>query len=202
MKKLLSVFLLALTYTLGHAQVQKAPAYPLITRNTYLSIWSFSDTLTAQSTKHWTGKEQSLLGFINVDGITYRFMGKAPQAYRTVLPASDEEAYDSKYTEAQPAANWINLNFDDKAWKTGGAPFTDDKSAAKTIWKSKDIWVRRVFSLDNTNFDKLMLKIQHDDNVEVFLNGVWVFGKAGWSCVFFLVFVFVVVLAFLFFGVF
>jgi len=181
MKKLLSVFLLALAYSAGHAQVQKAPAYPLITRNTYHSIWSFSDTLTAQPTKHWTGKEQSLLGFVNVDGETYRFMGKSPAAYKTILPASDEEAYNSKYTETQPAANWINLNFDDKAWQTGGAPFTDDKSQAKTQWKSKNIWVRRIFNLTNTSVDKLLLKIQHDDNVEVYLNGDKIFNKIGWT---------------------
>ncbi|MFM1755508.1 MAG: hypothetical protein RL621_412 [Bacteroidota bacterium] len=59
-----------------YAQVAKAPAYPLITHSPYFSIWSFSDTLNNQNTKHWTGAENALHGEIKVDGITYSLIGK------------------------------------------------------------------------------------------------------------------------------
>lgn len=162
------------------AQVNRLPAYPLITHDPYFSVWSTTDKLNEGVTKHWTGSTQSLTGYLQVDGSLYRFLGKEETSYKTILPTSDEQAYTTQFTEDTPAEGWMQSQFNDQSWKKGAAPFSDNAEQAKTIWKSQNVWMRRTFSLAALPKGNLFLKINHDDNVEVYLNGLPIYTKTGW----------------------
>jgi len=181
MKKIFGFFSILLPAVMLCAQEHKAPAYPLITHDPYFSVWSTTDTLTASPTKHWTGTVHSLVGLLKVDGTVYRFLGAPEKQYKVLAPASDEQSYTVAYTETTPGAGWMNASFNDSKWSRGAAPFGDNASMAKTLWKSNDLWMRRTFTLNDLNFNKLFLKLQHDDNVEVYLNGEEVYQTKGWT---------------------
>ena len=66
--------------------VLRAPSVPLITVDPYFSVWSPADRLTDAVPEHWTGKPNTLLGHVTVDGKEYRFLGVSD------APAMEEEA--------------------------------------------------------------------------------------------------------------
>src|SRR5437868_14968663 len=102
MKKIFLLINSCFVFLFVSAQLSKAPAYPLITHDPYFSIWSFTDTLNASATRHWTGAEHSLLGMLQVDGKIYRFLGREDKPYKQVLPTSEIQDYTVKYTEDTP----------------------------------------------------------------------------------------------------
>ncbi|QDH81579.1 DUF4965 domain-containing protein [Echinicola soli] len=159
----------------------RPPAYPLITVDPYLSVWSMGDELYGDATRHWTGVANDLQGIIRVDGKPYYFLGEEMTETETVLPlAGLEEPWN--YSLEKPAKRWKELGYEEgNQWKTTKGAFTNgDDSPAPNQWNTEDIWVRRTFELDKADFYDLLLNIHHDDNVKVYLNGVLAYEKEGW----------------------
>lgn len=149
----------------------RLPSVPLITSDPYFSIWSPYDNLNEGTTRHWTNSEKSLIGAIRVDGKVYRFMGKA--GMQSILPMADDEAWVGKFTFNKPDGDWTSLNYSTNNWKEGKGAFgTKDQPAVSTRWTTDDIWVRREFSLNETDINgPLYLKYSHDDVFELYING-------------------------------
>ena len=152
----------------------RAPAYPLITIDPYTSAWSFVDQLNEDVIRHWTGKKFPLLGALRVDGVSYRFMGVNDTPLITILPTAATERWDAVYTEEKPTGDWTGVGYNDHSWKRGKAAFgTPDMQHLSTPWESKHIWVRRTFELaDDYTGKPVILEYSHDDDFELFINGV------------------------------
>jgi hypothetical protein len=100
-----------------------------------------------------------------------------------VVPCAEQGLISWRYSFNKPAGDWTKPAFDDTQWPEGIAGFgTVDtpNTTVRTEWKTSDIWVRRQFNLDKTSFDSLKLHVYHDEDVEVFLNGIPAFSDVGY----------------------
>nr|WP_242581833.1 glutaminase family protein [Hymenobacter telluris] len=177
----LSLGWMSLGISSSQAQTLRPPAYPLITHDPYFSVWSLQDTLSAGPTRHWTGEAQPLEGVVRVDGRSYQLLGQSAAPLRALIPVAAETPYSARYTFGAPAAGWEQPVFGPAAsWQTGLAPFTNNPSQAGTQWTSRDVWVRRSVKLSGPlPTSKLVLLLLHDDDAEVYLNGVLLLKQTG-----------------------
>ncbi len=179
MKKMFLLFV-GLCSLSAFAQVNKVPATPLVVHDPYFSIWSTTDKLNESVTKHWTGAEQSLVGIVKVDGQYYNFLGQPVYPPETLLAPGANKPADCYYTERKPGKSWMNENFNPKEWMQGKLPLGSGwNNEAATEWKSKEVWMRRIFTLEQVPADPILLQLRHDDDVEVYLNGQLVYECKG-----------------------
>jgi hypothetical protein len=98
-----------------------------------------------------------------------------PPVLMNVLPTAMEERPVWRYTTTKPAADWFKPEFDASAWKEGAAGFGTrgtPGARVRTEWSTPNIWLRREFTLPDVKFTDLQLSIHHDEDAEVYLNGV------------------------------
>jgi hypothetical protein len=100
---------------------------------------------------------------------------KVPEV-KTLIPTSKEEGQKWKYTTwRKEKKGWELPNFDTKDWQDGVGGFGSEGTpgaVVRTKWLSSDIWLRREFTMPERDWGELLLLMHHDEDAEVYINGV------------------------------
>jgi hypothetical protein len=97
-----------------------------------------------------------------------------PPVVTDVVPTSRATGQTWRYTTTKPADGWERPGFDDSAWKSGPGGFGTEGTpgaVVRTRWDTPDVWLRRTIELAEVP-DALHLLLHHDEDVEVYVNGV------------------------------
>ncbi len=98
-------------------------------------------------------------------------------ARRTIVLANGEANAPSEwsYTINDPGRGWNEPEFDASKWQDGRAGFGNEGTPGvrvRTPWLTPQIWLRKTVELPNLGPDDLVnLRIFHDEDAEVFVNG-------------------------------
>lgn len=113
-----------------------------------------------------------------------------PPLYRAVASTAQdtrdagERPVTWRSTTADPGPGWESPSFDDSAWQTGPAGFGTKGTPGALVgteWNTGDIWLRRTFDLADAPRGTLYLSIHHDEDAEVYLNGVRIASLTGYA---------------------
>ena len=100
--------------------------------------------------------------------------GPAPEV-RDLLPTSEKAAQKWRYATAKPADGWEKADYDASGWTEGDGGFGTKGTpgaVVRTEWKSNDIWLRRSFELKELPKGEVVLRLHHDEDAMVYINGV------------------------------
>jgi hypothetical protein len=101
-----------------------------------------------------------------------------------VIPTSKTAPAVWHYTTQKPSSDWMKLDFDASSWKQGSGSFGTEGTpgaAIGTKWDTDDIWLRREVTLPDQKYSDLQFYVDHDEDVEIYVNGVMASREGGFT---------------------
>jgi hypothetical protein len=107
-----------------------------------------------------------------------------------LLATAETQPQPWQYTTTPPAGRWMLPGFDTSKWKTGKAGFGAGNPAPpsapiQTAWTTPKIWIRRTFELTGLPAGRVYLRLYHDEDCVVYINGTEVARFNGYSTSYF-----------------
>jgi hypothetical protein len=105
-------------------------------------------------------------------------------ALHAITPTSESEAVLWRRAPGPPLSTWTAPDFDDSGWVEAPGGFGVEGTpgaVVRTEWKDSEIWLRRHFTWDGQGAGELCALLHHDEDVEIYINGVRAAALTGYS---------------------
>ena len=109
--------------------------------------------------------------------------GPAP-VEKVLVETSEKVGQKWRYTTTKPEAGWEKADLDAGKWLEGEGGFgtkMTPNTVVRTEWNSKDIWLRREVEIKELPKGEVFLRIHHDEDYELYINGVLAATGTGFS---------------------
>lgn len=104
---------------------------------------------------------------------------------KTIVPTAQTVQTFWKYTMSEPDPDWKSPDFDEAGWEEGPGGFGSRQTPSAVVgteWTGPDIWIRKTFDIPEASMlDAISLLLHHDEDVEVYVNGILVHQDTGYS---------------------
>jgi hypothetical protein len=107
-----------------------------------------------------------------------------PPEVRELLPTSEKTGQKWRYTTKEPVKGWEKADYDDAKWTEAEGGFGTQGTpgaVVRTKWDSADIWIRRSFELKDVPTGDIVLRMHHDEDATVYINGVLAVKTTGYT---------------------
>ncbi len=107
-----------------------------------------------------------------------------PPVIKVTVPTSQTTPAVWSYTTEKPYDNWFATGFDASGWKKGPAGFGTagtPGAVVRTTWNTPDNWLRREFVMPKGRFENLQILGHHDEDAEIYINGVLAATLSGYT---------------------
>ena len=107
---------------------------------------------------------------------------------KPILSTAQQHHYTWRYvTQPVTSRHWSDVDFNDTQWQQGEGAFAHGldnswEGLTHTNWNTNQIYMRRWFKLGDItpeNLAKLRFMVFHDDDIEIFINGIWAATETG-----------------------
>jgi hypothetical protein len=118
-----------------------------------------------------------------------KLYGPIPRV-ESLIPTSQQTGQTWRYRLEKPESpRWSDADYDDAQWETGPGGFGTKETPGAvvgTVWDGDDIWLRRSVDIPRQQVEPsaggdLYLKIHHDEDAMVYLNGKLIAATEGYT---------------------